>query len=90
MSTRFRGLPVFCLDDERAVGSIEGRLVSLGRGEELLVRSGGPTNPVVRRVAGSDVACAGSTGVLLNLDLAGFLSQPQHLPDEEHELATDP
>jgi hypothetical protein len=78
MSTGLRGLPVFCSRRERAVGFVEGSLISPEGGEELLVRSGEPADPVVRRVAAVHVTLAGSSGVLLNLDLERFLAQPLH------------
>jgi hypothetical protein len=78
-------LPVFCSDDERPVGRVDGWLASPEQGRQLLVRSGWWSS-TVRRVAQSDVASLESR-VLLRLDLEHFLKQPLYVPDDELGLA---
>lgn len=79
-------LPVFCADDGRPVGRVEGWLTSPGQGRYLLVRSGWWSS-TVRRVALSDVGSVESRGVLLRLDHERFLKQPPYVPDEDLALA---
>jgi BON domain len=79
-------LPVFCSDDERPVGRVDGWLASPEQGRQLLVRSGWWA-PVIRRVAVSDIASADSRGVLLRLERERLLKQPPYVPDDELGLA---
>lgn len=86
MSSRFIGLPVFYLGDQRSVGVVERRHSSPERGEELLVRSP-PPDTVVRRVGGAAVNSVGSVGVSLGIERERFLSLPRYVPDQELEAA---
>lgn len=81
-----RGVRVFCTDDRRPVGRVEGWLSTAEHGQELLVRSGW-WETVVRRVPSSDVAWADSRAVQLSLDRQQFLKRQPYLPDEELQLA---
>jgi osmotically-inducible protein OsmY len=83
-----RGLPVFCSDRPRPVGKVDGGRASPERGEELLVRNGW-WEPVVRRVAGSEIASADAKGVRLRFDEDELKRQPVYLPDPELEAAVD-
>jgi hypothetical protein len=77
---------VFCCDDRRPVGRLDGWHISPERGLELLVRSG-RWDPVVRRVPCSDVLWRSSNAILLSLERRRFLELPRYLPDEELQLA---
>jgi BON domain-containing protein len=81
-----RGARVFCTDDRRPVGRVEGWLTTPEQGQELLVRSGW-WEPLIRRVPSSDIAWADSRAVQLSLDRQQFLKRQLYLPDEELQLA---
>lgn len=77
-----RGLPVFCLEDRRAVGRVDGWVPGVEGGRDLLVRSG-RWEPVLRRVPTVVVSEADERRVVLRLDHQRFERQPRYLPDPE-------
>jgi hypothetical protein len=66
--------PVFCIEDRRPVGHVDGWTTGVDGGREVLVRSG-RWEPMIRRVAAVDVMEADEHGVVLRIDRDGFASR---------------